>query len=255
MINQNLHLQAVALDRVKHRGLKIDLTARDMARMAAFNAFFVAGAEFGDACKEFPVVFVQAAQDAAGNPLVAPIAVFGLQPGQNLCIDADEWRVRYVPAMLRTYPFAMARVGEDQLVLCIDETWKGFGPSQGAELFDADGEPTDLTLNVQKQREGFEHDVERTRLACALLLEKKLLRDMRFDATLPNGEKLSVDGFLTVDEEKLAQLPDADVLAFHKNGLMALIHAHQLSLSNMARLVEWHIQCHGTPAGPAAANA
>jgi hypothetical protein len=149
--------------------------------------------------------------------------------------------VRYVPAVLRLYPFGLARVEQDQMVVCVDESWKGFG-AQGESLFDAQGNPSEFTTKVQKQLESFEMEVERTRLAGDVLVNKGLLREMRFDATLPDGTKLSVDGFLTVDEDKLAKLSDADVLEFSRNGLMGLIHAHQISLGNMTRLVEWHAE-------------
>lgn len=241
MINENLHKKVVALDRVKHRDLKLNLNARDLSTVKGLNAFFVAGTEFSDACKEYPVVWVAAGNDESGKPQVAPIAVFGLQAGQNLCIDDNGWRVRYVPAVLRLYPFALARVGPTEMVVCFDESWTGFG-STGQDLFNAQGEPSEFVVNVQKQLENFEVEVERTRLAGAALMEKGLLRDMRFDATLPDGKKLTVDGFLTIDEEKLNKLSDADILAFSRNGLMGLIHAHQISLSNMARLVEWHAE-------------
>ena len=241
MINENLHKKPVALDRVKHRDLKLDLSARDINTVSSLNAFFVAGTEFTDACKEYPVVWVNAGTDPAGKQQVAPIAVFGLRAGENLCVDGDSWRVRYVPAVLRLYPFGLARVEQDQMVVCFDETWKGFG-AQGESLFDAQGTPTEFTTKVQKQLEAFEMEVERTRLAGEVLVNKGLLREMRFDATLPDGGKLSVDGFLTVDEDKLAKLSDADVLEFSRNGLMGLIHAHQISLGNMTRLVEWHAE-------------
>lgn len=241
MINENLHKKVVALDRVKHRDLKLNLNARDLTTVKGLNAFFLAGTEFSDACKDYPVVWVAAGNDESGKPQVAPIAVFGLQAGQNLCIDDNGWRVRYVPAVLRLYPFALARVGPTEMVVCFDESWVGFG-NEGQALFNAQGEPGEFVVNVQKQLENFEVEVERTRLAGAALMEKGLLRDMRFDATLPDGKKLTVDGFLTIDEEKLNQLSDADILTFTRNGLMGLIHAHQISLSNMARLVEWHAE-------------
>ena len=254
MINENLHKKAVALDRVKHRDLKLDLGARDLATVSTLNAFFVAGTEFADACKEFPVVWVAAGQDDSGKPQVAPIAVFGLQQGKNLCVDANGWRTRYVPAVLRLYPFALARVAPTEMVVCFDESWPGFG-GHGEALFDSAAEPSAFTKNVQQQLEAFETEVERTRLAGALLVEKGLLRDMRFDATLPDGSKLTVDGFLTVDEDKLNKLSDADVVALTRNGLMGLIHAHQISLGNMARLVEWHValQATGQPVAQPAA--
>lgn len=240
MINENLHKKPVALDRAKHRETKLDLTARDLSTVEKLNAFFVAGTEFTDACKDFPVVWVNAGKDEAGKAQVAPIAVFGLTQGQNLCIEAGQWRTRYVPAALRLYPFALARVAPTEMVVCVDESWVGLG-AQGEALFGADGEPTEFTKNVQKQLENFEQEVERTRLAGAFLVDKGLLRDMRFDATLPDGSKLTVDGFLTIDDEKLNKLSDAELLQINRNGMMGLIHAHQISLGNMAKLVEWHV--------------
>jgi len=196
---------------------------------------------------------VRAGTDAAGKPQVAPVAVFGLSAEENLFLDGPRWGGRYLPAVLRLYPFAMARVEPDQLLVCIDEAWKGFNGETGEALFDAQGEPTEFTRQVQQQLEAFEADIERTRLACSLLLDKGLLREMRFDATLPDGQQLAVDGFLTVDEEKLRALSDADLLALARNGLLALIHAHQISLANMTRLVEWHVgRFGGAAAAPAA---
>src|SRR6185369_4633807 len=118
MINENLHKKPVALDRQQHRNLKLDRNARDMSRSKALNGFFIAAGEFVEACKDYPIVWVPAGQDGQGKPQVAPIAVFGLQQGQNLCIDAtDRWRVRYVPAMLRTYPFFLDGTGDTEMVL------------------------------------------------------------------------------------------------------------------------------------------
>lgn len=243
MINENLHKKPVALDRQKHRNLKLDRNARDMTRSKGLNAFFIAAGEFAEACKDYPIVWVPAGQDPQGKAQVAPIAVFGLTAGQNLCIDAaDRWRVRYVPAMLRTYPFAMARTTETDLLLCIDEEWIGLSEDKGEPLFKADGSPTELILGVQKQLEQLEGDIERTRRYGEMLVEKKLLREMQFDATLPDGNKIHVNGFLTIDDEQLAKLSDAELLELAKTGLLGMIHAHQISLSNMNRLAEWQLE-------------
>jgi len=243
MINPNLHRKPVALDRAKHRRTRLDTGARDLTELRKMSAFFVAGAEFGDACKDFPLVWIRAGKDDAGKDQVAPVAVFGFGPGQNLCIDGDAWRVRYVPLMLRVYPFAMARVSPTDLLMCIDESWVGLSEGvDGQALFDADGNPTAFTQEIKQQLEFFEAEVERTRVAGAMLLEHELLRDMRYDATMPDGSRVGVDGFLTVDDAKLNALTDAQLVALARSGAMALIHAHLISLGNMARLAEWHNQ-------------
>jgi hypothetical protein len=242
MINDKIHKKPVTLDREKHRKLRLKLDAADLSMTTSLNAFFLAAAEFGDACKDYPIVFVKAGNAPDGKQLVAPLAVLGVVADQNLCVDSGRWRVRYVPALLRLYPFAMARVSDTQLVVCIDESAKGFSETEGQPLFNADGQPTEFTLTVQKQLEQFEVEVERTKLLGAKLIEKDLLRDMRFDATLPGSQPLVVDGFMTVDEKRLAELSDADIVELQRSGAMGLIHAHQLSLANMARLVDWHAQ-------------
>lgn len=242
MINQTLHKNPVALDRERHRKLRLDVKASDLSTVAKLNAFFVAAVEFADACKDSPVVWVRAGNAADGKPQVAPVAVFGLKPEQNLCIQGDRWRIRYVPAILRFYPFAMARVNEQQVAVCVDTSWSGLSETTGEALFTDAGEPTEFLLTVRKQLEDLETEIERTRLLGELLMEKNLLQDMRFDATLPNGEKLVVDGFLTVDDKKLAALPDTEILELHKKGVFGLIHAHQVSLGNMRRLVEWYAE-------------
>jgi hypothetical protein len=95
---------------------------------------------------------------------------------------------------------------------------------------------------VRNQLEKIEAEVQRTRLFGEALVQADLLTEMRFDATLPDGKTLTVDGFLAVDEKKFAALSDAKVLELHKNGALGLIHAHQISMRHMRRLVEWRQQ-------------
>jgi hypothetical protein len=226
------------LDREAHKNLKLDTAQPVVSRVADQNSVFLAAVEFADACKEFPVVFVRAGEpDAAGKQAVAPLAVLGLKPGSNLFVDGDKWTASYVPAYVRRYPFAMARLdgNANNLAVCFDSKWTAFNETTGEPLF-KDGEPTEFLQNARNFLENFEQEAERTRLICALLSELDLLQDMRFEATLPNGEKLDVEGFLALDEKKYSELPDAKVLELHRNGLIALIEMHRLSLGNMNRL-------------------
>lgn len=235
-----MYQSLVPLDRQKHRTLRMKTEANSLARSAGLNSMFLAMIEFADACKEFPIVFVHVGPpttDGSVRP-VAPLAVLGLTPGSNLFLKDGAWTGRYQPAYLRRYPFAMARLDgvEENMAVCIDEQWEGFSQTEGELLFDEQGEATELMKNVYAFVESFERESARTRAACDELLKHGLLQDMRFEATLPNGEKLNVDGFLAIDEKKLAELPDAQVIEMHRNGLLSLIEMHRVSLSNMARL-------------------
>ena len=61
-------------------------------------------------------------------------------------------------------------------------------------------------------------------------------------ATLPDGRSHTVDGFLTVDEKKMQDLPDAVVGDLHRTGVLGLMHLHWVSMGNMRRLVDWHVE-------------
>jgi len=241
VINPNLYKTPVALDSAKHRATRLARPVDDWSVAADLNAIFVASVEFGDVCAEYPIVFVNAGNDAQGKLQVAPIAVFGLGDKQNLYAEGGKWRAHYVPALLRAYPFGIARQDETRVVVIMDEGFAGWSTTDGQALFDDAGQPTPFLAGMRDQLEKIEIEIQRTRLFGSLLVEADLLSPMRFDATLPTGKTLSVDGFLTVDEKKFAALPDAKVLEMHKNGALGLIHAHQISLRHMRRLVEWHV--------------
>ncbi|MBL8308385.1 MAG: SapC family protein [Rubrivivax sp.] len=255
MINQNLHRQPVALDSNLHRNLKLRLPITDWTLASGLNAIFVAAAEFGDTCREFPIVFVKAGKEPDGTEAIAPIAVFGLTHNENLYVSGTRWRAQYMPAVLRSYPFCIARLDDDRFAVCFDSGWSGTSVLEGTPLFTEDAKPTELLADVTKHLETMEGEIQRTRLVGKKLQELGLLQEMRFDATLPDGKQHTVDGFLTVDDKKVTDLPADVVMDLHKSGILGLIHLHWVSMGNMRRLVDWHVERSAASAPSAAAAA
>lgn len=254
MINSNLHRQATPLDSAQHRNLKLHLPVTDWSVADKLNSIFVAAAEFGEACREFPIVFVSAGKDADGSEAIAPIAVFGLAQDQNLYVSGGRWRAGYMPAVMRSYPFGIARMDAERFAICVDTAWSGTSVLEGQALFQEDGQSTELLAQMKTHLETLESEIQRTRLVGKRLLELDVLREMRFDATLPDGSKHTVDGFLTVDEKKMTELPDAVVGELHRSGVLGLIHLHWVSLGNMRRLVDWHVERTAAQPAPAIAS-
>lgn len=247
MINQNLHKQPLALDSQQHRRHKVNFPVTDWSVAARLNAIFVAATEFGDVCKEYPIVFVRAGKGADGRDQIAPIAVLGVLGEENLYLDGPartEWRAAYKPAVLQAYPFCIGRVDDERFAICVDMAWPGVGTEVGQPLFDDQGEPAELLKAMRQHMELLEGAIRATRDFGAKLLELDLLRDMRFDAKLPDGRQHTVDGFLTVDAEKAQNLPDNVVGELHRSGMLGLIQLHWASLGLMRRLIEWHAQRH-----------
>ncbi len=242
MINQKLHLQPQALDTNLHRQLKLKLPLTDWSVAKRLNAMFVAAAEFGDVCREYPIVFIKAGQEEDGSDAIAPVAVFGLTQDDNLYVSGADWRAQYVPAVLRAYPFCMARIDAERFAICIDRSYAGFSETEGVPLFEGDAQASEMLKAMTTNLENLEGEVQRTRMIGKRLLELDLLREMRFDTTMPDGRQHTVDGFLTVDDKKVTELPEATVMELHRNGILGLIHLHWVSIGNMRRLADWYTQ-------------
>ena len=208
-----------------------------LSAAAGLNAFFIAGSEFADACKTYPIIFLPSGKDAQGQAQAMPAAVFGLSTGENLFWQDGRWDAPYVPAMLRSYPFTLSRIEGDEYAMCVDEASPNLSTEQGEPLFDAAGEPGAVLKELHSFVQNLEIEIERTRLACMRLLELELLVPRRFDATLSDGSSFSVDGFLMLDEDKLNKLPDTELATLQRSGLLGLLHAHQISLGNMRNLI------------------
>ena len=244
MSNPPMYENLVPVDRVQHKNTRMKVGAQVLDRVAPLNSLFIAVAEFADASAEYPVVFVRIGTAPEGQrPAVAPLAVFGLKQGSNLFVKDGQWTGRYVPAYIRRWPFAMARIEENSndMALCLDAGAGAFSETEGEPLFKEDGEASELLLNAKQFCEDFEREAERTRQACELLQDLDLLQDMRFEAQLPSGEKLDVDGFMTINEKALAELPDAKIVELHRNGLLEVITMHRQSLRLMSRLAQMYV--------------
>jgi len=239
MINSALYREPVLLEPGKHRTLKIG-TLADFSITKGMHGVFVAATEIPQAALEFPVLFVHTGErDSAGRPSFSPIALLGLSQGENLFVDGPRWDARYIPAFIRRYPFLTANLrGAPTQGVMIDLGWSGFSHDEGEPLFGADDKPAEALQRAVEFLERFETEAQRTRHFCARLAELDLLKEMKADATLPDGATLSVDGFYAIDEQKLQNLAEAQVVEMHRNGMLMLLNLHIASLGTMRHMVE-----------------
>lgn len=255
MIQSALYRAPELLDPVRHGALRIS-ALQDWSIARHMHAVYLAATELPQAALEYPVLFVHSGErDAAGRATVSPVALLGLSQGENLFVDGTRWQARYQPAFLRRYPFLTGRAAGDPAPgVMIDTAWSGLSPTVGEALFDAQGWPAPALQQRLALLERFEAEALRTRQFCTQLLELALLKPMQADATLPDGQTLTVDGFQIVDEERLRMLPERAVLELHRNGTLMLMHLHIASLANMPALIERkarrELKRRGAPDGP-----
>jgi hypothetical protein len=223
----------VLLDRVRHRRRRVK-PGSSFAFARKANSLYLAGVEFGEACKEYAVVFTRGA-----NGKVAPVVMLGLRSRENLFVDAqNRWTGRYVPAFVRRYPFVLAELPGHSLGVCIDEAYPGLNEEEGEPLFDGEGRDTPYLRNALDFLTQYQREYLRTEAFCQKLEQSGLLTEMNARADLVDGRSFTVGSLMVVDEKKLLELPDDKVLSFFRSGELHLISMHLLSLSNMQRLVD-----------------
>ena len=68
------------------------------------------------------------------------------------------------------------------------------------------------------------------------LAQSGLLVDRQAEIAIGDGKKINFSGFRIIDEQKLAELSDADFLEWRKKGWLPFLYAHLFSGAQWQRL-------------------
>jgi hypothetical protein len=211
----------------------------DLAFTRNTHAIPVTVDEFPLVQRHFPIVF-----GVGDNP--APLALVGLQEGQNLYLNAEnQWEAgHYIPAFVRRYPFMLARLTPEaqELSLCFDDSAGVVLENEGERLFNGT-DPTETTKAILQFCEQFEQAVMRTRAFMEELTKLDLLMDGEVTIQREGLEQPAVyRGFRMVDEQKLQNLRGDQARKMVQSGLLGLVYAHLFSLSLISPLFERQFQ-------------
>lgn len=233
MANLLFYQKPVPLNKTEHSGKKINPAGRTFSFAAKTNSVILAGVEFSEAAKEYPIVFAQ-----AGNAVI-PVAMLGLRNEENLFVDEDgNWDATYIPAFVRRYPFVLAETGEPgQRAVCIDESYEGFNDDEGEALFDGE-EPTPFLQQAMSFLDEYQARYLRTEAFVTRLRDNELFMELNAKVDMVDGQQFGLTGLLAVDERKLLQLPDDKALELFRTGELSWIYCHLMSLGCMGKLVE-----------------
>jgi len=233
MANLLFYEKPVPLNKVSHKNMKIKPQHDNFGFARNTNSVILAGVEFTEAAKEYPIVFAKAGER------IVPVALLGLRNEENLFVDeSGKWDARYIPAFVRRYPFVLAETGDQgQRMVCIDEGFAGFNEQEGDSLFE-NGEPTALLKQAIEFLEEYQRQYVRTERFMQRLRDNDLLMSLNARVDMVDGKQFSLGGLMAVDEKKLLQLPDDKALELFRSGELAWLYCHLMSLGCMARMVD-----------------
>ena len=222
----------VLLTREAHQHLRVKPADMRFASKSTFVPLVTA--EFAEACLEYPIAFFKGED---GQWLA--LALTGLHKDTNAFIDAQgQWQARYVPASVRRYPFILAESQDKQLSLALDLAAPHVvhAGKEGEAIFDASGQPSDFINKLMPVLAEYQGQAKQTHAFIQQLSDAGLLVQSKLQVRQSEDRNAEVDGMWIVDEAKLRGLADDKALAWFKNGELAVIHAHMLSLRNLVAL-------------------
>lgn len=228
MSSNNIYKNPVLLQKTKHAGLKVGRD-QNYAFASAMNSVPVAGSEFFQASRNYPIFFVKAAEER----LIPIVIVSFKQDSHDL---GDNWQGVYVPAFLRRYPFVLSG---DRNVL-IDESAPHFSETEGEALFGDDGEPSDFLKEIVKFLEFVDASYQLTEAFTKAITELDLLKPV--DSSVKFGDSsVRLNDLLCIDETKLHQSLDKDqAFEWFQNGWLAWSFAHLHSLGSIGEVIKRH---------------
>lgn len=190
--------------------------------------------EFPKVAPTYPIIFLEDPE----KDLFKPVALFGLEKGENLFIQDDKWQAAYIPAIIRRYPFVLA-VNEDstKFTVCIDADSEFVNEKEGEPLFE-DDKPSKAMEQVKRYLQELQQMELFTNEFVRYLGEKNLFTPMNMNVRLGKQVK-SVTGAYIINEERLGNLSDSAFLELRDKKYLPMIYAHLGSLGQMERLVSF----------------
>lgn len=191
--------------------------------------------------QELPQVlphFVIAFTASSGG--VSPVVLLTLQPGLNSFVSLDgRWLVRYVPAILRSYPFCVRPTADGRRVVCVDQD-SGLiveAPTQAEIFFEPDGTPGPALREVVTFLQAYEANRLQTATAATALQQMGLLEPWPL-TTAGEDQGRAISGLMRVREAALAGLSGEQLVQLRDVGGLALAYGQLFSMGNLALVSE-----------------
>lgn len=205
--------------------------------------------EFPRALLSLPIAFVEQ------NETFIPVAVLGVATGRNLFVAPDgRWVGKYVPAVIRSYPFGLANTNKGQQVLCIDEDSGLIGDGgEGEPFFDDAGGPSSVIQEVLNFLTQIENSRQLTVNACSVLKKHALIKAWPITVKTQTGDQ-PVGGLFQIDEAVLNQLSAEALREVAQAGALVIAYCQLLSMQQLPVLGEL-AEAYASAASHAAAHA
>jgi hypothetical protein len=227
----------VLLNNIDHADLRVAV-GYGPAFGDAINQVRVFPTEFEALQREYPILFRQA-EDGE----MQAVALLGLDRDENLFLDGDAWRARYVPAMQRRGPFSIGlrpspEGGAPLAEVNVDLEHPRLASGEGEAVFRRHGGATPYLEGVTAALSDIYDGLDAARRMFAAFEALELVAPVTIDITVGEGRRYELDAVFTINAERLAALDGAALAQLHQAGWLAAAFQAASSLGNIGRIVE-----------------
>lgn len=227
----------VLLNNIEHRDIRV-IKERSAEYGDNVMAVPLMPREFRDAQNDFPIFF----HDDPGSGKLVPFAMFGLVQNENLFLEDTGWRAKYLPLVLEKGPFLIGLQeksdGEKGLVISLDLDDPRVSHSEGEILFLPHGGNSKYLERISHVLSAIHEGQGETRSFVDAMLEHDLIEPFALNVELNDGSRHRLEGFHTVNEEKLTLLAGEHLVDLSRKGYLLYAYMVVASLSNIRKLID-----------------
>lgn len=186
----------------------------------------------------FPLLFTKHTE----TKVLQPVALFGLEAGENLFIDGGKWQSPYVPMLLQRGPLLIGTDSSDSAeeatrFVAINCEHNSVSRTNGMKLFNDEGENTPYLDRLATLLEGIHQGSRQAEAFTQLLSHLELISPLNFQISLANGKTFELTGLLGIDDEKLHNADDGTLTELRRNGFLSACFMMVASMSQLKQLV------------------
>lgn len=223
------------LNNISHKDLRV-ITQRGAQWGDDVMSCPVTPDEFRSLQAHYPIVFQP---DGQGGFL--PVALFGLQDGQNLFLTEQGWDADYLPLAMQRMLFSIG-VSADEMRMLVDMASPRISHgAEGEAVFLPQGGNTELLEKVNSVLRALHEGNQVIPDFIQALVSNKLLEPFVLDVERPDGSHGQLVGYYMIHEERLAALAADAVGLLHQADYLQPIYMAIASMSNLAKLVRRHL--------------
>lgn len=226
-----MYKNLVPLTYEQHKDLKLNpLTDFGFAKQMHLAALTVH--EFMRAAAIYPIIFIP------DGDAYKPVALIGLQPEENLFLDADDrWQASYIPASIRRYPFALVKTPtEGEFSIYLDAESNNLKETEGEAIFEEKDQFSESFTKLTEMLKEHQISDVLTQDFCQRLQDLDLLAPLKIGYQI-GDQGHNLEGCFVLNEQAFNELSDDDFAEFRQRGYLPAIYAQGISMGQVERLI------------------